>query len=511
MFGCNGLVFADRTPHPSLYEVQKVYQNVAIEAVNLETGELRLHNKHVFSDLSHTTFRWQITEDGVVVESQEMVAPDVDAGTAVSLNLPYDLPQSQPGREYHLLIQLVLTETTNWADAGHVIAWEQFTVPQIGPIFEIGPISTIDMPPLVVTNHKAQTSEVGDELPSLKTSEVFEGVTISGENFTVSFSRLDGSLTRFATNGTELVTAPLVPNLWRVPIDNDISATILVPISRFAGYGRQPWRNVAEKRKLISFEVVILSETVVKARAAWRIKNGATPFFTTYTIYGSGDVVVDSRFTPSRDMARFGMMLDVAGQLDRVTWLGKGPHETMWDRQDGAAVGLYSLPVEEMIHDYARPQENGNRSEVRWATLTNEAGNGLLIADAGGTRLNLSTRPYTQDDLAKAERIHQIPRRENISLHIDYQQSGVGGDVPSGSQPHEEYRLHKNHEYRYAFRLRPFFANEPIQRDKTWVVSDVPVEPVKVEKKNWGKTAVIVAGIALASLAIWKMLSKEKS
>jgi len=235
-----------------------------------------------------------------------------------------------------------------------------------------------------------------------------------------------------------------------------------------------------------------------------------TPFFTTYTIYGSGDVVVDSRFTPSRDMVRFGMMLDVAGEFDQATWLGKGPHETMWDRQDGAAVGLYSLPVEEMIYDYARPQENGNRSNVRWATLTNEDGNGLLIADVGGTLLNLSARPYTQNDLAQAERIHQIPRRENISLHIDYQQSGVGGDVPSGSKPHEEYRLHKNHEYRYAFRLRPFLANETIQRDKSWVVDDVPVEPVKVEKKNWGKTAVIVAGVSLVGLAIWKLLKKKK-
>jgi len=510
MFGCNGIVFADRTPHPSLYEVKKGYQNIAIEAVSLETGDLLLQNKYVFSDLSHTTVRWQITEDGAAMESGEMAALDVDAGTAVSLNLPYDLPQSQPGCEYHLLIQLVLSESTDWADAGHVIAWEQFALPQVGPISKIGPISTTDMPPLVVTNHDAQTSEAGDELPSLKTSEVFDGVTISGENFAISFSREEGSLTRFTADGTELVTAPLVPNLWRVPIDNDISATILVPISRLAGYGRQPWRDVAEKRKLINFEVVILSETVVKVRVAWRIKHGVTPFFTTYTIYGSGDVVVDSRFTPSRDMVRFGMMLDVAGEFDQATWLGKGPHETMWDRQDGAAVGLYSLPVEEMIYDYARPQENGNRSNVRWATLTNEDGNGLLIADVGGTLLNLSARPYTQNDLAQAERIHQIPRRENISLHIDYQQSGVGGDVPSGSKPHEEYRLHKNHEYRYAFRLRPFLANETIQRDKSWVVDDVPVEPVKVEKKNWGKTAVIVAGVSLVGLAIWKLLKKKK-
>ncbi|MBE2224512.1 MAG: DUF4981 domain-containing protein, partial [Anaerolineae bacterium] len=533
MFCSNGLVSANRTPHPHLYEVQKVYQNVAIEVVNLETGELRLHNKHVFTDLSHTTICWQITEDGVVVESGELVAPDVDAETAVSVtkpvevHLPYILPTNQPGREYHLLIQLVLSEATNWADAGHVIAWEQFALPQIGPISKIGPISTSDMPPLTVSDmtQNTQTSEV------FKTSEVFDDVTISGENFAVSFSRENGALTRFTANGTELVTAPLVPNLWRVPIDNEISATILVPISRFAGYGRQPWRGVAEKRKLIRFDVVQLSQSVVKVRVAWqfpfdklpfdKLRGHRSPFQTTYTIYGSGDVVVDSTFTPSRDMQRFGMMLDVAGQFNQVTWLGKGPHETMWDRQDGAAVGLYSLPVEEMVHDYARPQENGNRSNVRWATLTNEAGDGLLIADAGGTLLNLSARPYTQDDLAQAERIHQLHRRENISLHIDYQQSGVGGDVPSGGQPHEEYRLHKNHEYRYAFRLRPFSPTTPIQRDRNWVVSDVPAEPVKVEKKRWGKTAVsissrqlilatVLAGLLFLNAVVWRILVKRK-
>ncbi len=489
MFGCNGLVFADRTPHPSLYEVQRVYQNVAIEAINLETGALRLHNKHIFSDLSYTKIRWQITEDGMVLDSGILAAPDVDARTAVSLNLPYDLPYGQPGREYHLLVQLLLAEPTNWADTGHVLAWRQFELP-------------IKTPALILA--KTQT------MAPLGLTESADEVNVSGEDFSVSFSRLDGSLTRFAANGTELVTSPLVPNLWRVPLDNDIATTVLVPVSRIAGYGSQPWRDVAKNRRLVSFEVVVLSKTVVKVRAAWQVKYGVTPFFTTYTIYGSGDVVVDSCFTPSRDMVRFGMMLDVSGQFDQVTWLGKGPHETMWDRQDGAAVGLYSLPVDEMIHDYARPQENGNRSNVRWATLTNEAGNGLLVADVGGTLLNISVRPYTQDDLAHAKRIHQLPRRENISLHIDYKQKGVGGDVPSGSQPHEEYRLHKHHEYRYTFRVKPFFANDPVQRDKIWGVPDIPVEPVKVAGNGWGKTAVIAAGVALVSFAVWKLLKQEK-
>ena len=451
----------------------------------------------------------------MVVDSGELAAPDVAAETAVSLHLPYKIPPGQPGREYYLLVQLILSAPTNWADAGHVIAWEQFALPQIEPISKIGSISTRD----------TQTSEVGDDESSLKTSEVFDDVTISGENFAVSFSRLNGALTHFAAEGVEFITSPLVPNLWRVPIDNEIATTVIVPVSRFAGYGRQPWHGVAEQRKLVIFDVVQLSASVVKIRAAWQMKNSHfdklsdrlrgrhSLFFTTYTVYGSGDVVVDSQFTPSRDMKRFGMMLDVAGEFNQVTWLGKGPHETMWDRQNGAAVGLYSLPVEEMVHDYARPQENGNRSEVRWATLTNEAGNGLLIADAGGTLLNMSARPYTQDDLANAKRIHELPRRENISLHIDYQQSGVGGDVPSGSQPHAEYRLHKDHEYRYAFRLRPFWAGDKVERDKTWVVSDVPVEPVMVEKTGWGKTAVIaigIAGLIALNLAVWRILAKEK-
>lgn len=492
MFGCNGLVFANRTPHPSLYEVQKVYQNVAVEAVDLQSGELRLHNKHVFSDLSDTTIRWQITEDGVVVDSGELAAPEVDAGETVSLHIPYTLPPNQPGHENHLLVQLVLTESTNWADAGHVIAWEQFALPQIGPISKIGPISTTDM-------------------PALDLAETSEDVTISGENFAITFSRVDGSLTRFTANETELVTSPLVPNFWRVPIDNEIATTVLVPISKLAGYGRQPWRNVAEVRKLTRFDVAVLSQTVIKIRAAWQVNNGRSPLQITYTIYGSGDVVVDTHFTPSRDMMRFGMMLDVDGQFDQVTWLGKGPHETMWDRQDGAAVGLYSLPVEDMVHDYARPQENGNRSEVRWATLTNETGNGLLIADTGGTLLNLSARPYTQDDLAQAERIHHLPRRENISIHIDYKQSGVGGDVPSGSQPHEEYRLHKDREYRYAFRLRPFSAGDTVQRDKRWGLLDIPAEPKPVKKRNgWWKTAVLATSVVLTSFAVWQFFTNKQ-
>jgi beta-galactosidase len=493
MFCCNGLVFADRTPHPSLYEVQKVYQNAAFAAVDLAAGRLRLHNKHVFRNLDGLNIVWQITEDGLPIQSGALPAPHAAPHTAVPLHIPYTLPPGKAGREYHLLVQLTLSAATDWAEAGHVLAWEQFALPV--PVAAPALVNTRTMPPLTLT-------ETGDD------------VTITGANFTLCFSKTNGALTRFAANGVELITAPLVPNLWRAPIDNAIATTVLVPISRLVGYGRQPWRGVAEKRQLLTFDVAALSNGVIKIRAAWQMHYGRTPFHTTYTIYGSGDVVIESQFTPTREMVRLGMTLDVAGLFRRITWLGKGPHETMWDRQDGAAVGLYSLPVEELIHDYARPQENGNRSAVRWATLTDEAGRGLLIADAGGTLLNFSAHPYTQDDLAHAERIHQLPRRENITLHIDYQQSGVGGDVPAGSRPHAEYRLLPDRAYRYAFRIRPLPANGEIDRGTDWGVSAIPAQPELATPKKVGKaaaTAVAVGAFILMGLALWQRRKKRQA
>jgi len=147
------------------------------------------------------------------------------------------------------------------------------------------------------------------------------------------------------------------------------------------------------------------------------------------------------------------MQRAMPGRFDMLTWLGRGPHETYWDRKTGAAVGLYSGSVEENIHVYVRPQENGNKSDVRWMALTDRDGIGFIAV--GMPTIDVSAWPFTMQELEDAPHIHELPRRDLITVNLDYKQMGVGGDDSWGARPHPEYTLPAE-KYRYRFRLMPY-------------------------------------------------------
>ena len=152
-------------------------------------------------------------------------------------------------------------------------------------------------------------------------------------------------------------------------------------------------------------------------------------------------------------MGRFGMQLTIPNKYNQLTWFGNGPHETMLDRKTSGALGIYTGKVDELIHNYIKPQENGNRTDVRWAALTNEEDIGLFVSDTGGTHLNISAWPYSLEDLELANHTYDLPKREFITLNIDYKQCGIGGDVPAMAMLHKKYKLKGNEDYTYTFRI----------------------------------------------------------
>lgn len=201
-----------------------------------------------------------------------------------------------------------------------------------------------------------------------------------------------------------------------------------------------------------------VSPQVVRIVADATLPAGESGYRAVYTVYGSGDVVVESSINPREDLPelpRFGMQMGLRGEFNTMTWYGRGPYETYWDRKSGAAVGVYSGPVEDQIYDYFRPQENGNKTDVRWAAWTNGDGVGLMAV--GMPLLNVSAWPYTMDDLEKAKHINELPRRDTVTVNLDYKQMGVGGDdgwTPN-ARPHPEYTLPPKPRS-YRFRLRPY-------------------------------------------------------
>jgi len=181
-----------------------------------------------------------------------------------------------------------------------------------------------------------------------------------------------------------------------------------------------------------------------------------TKYRVVYEVYGSGDIVIEASMEPSGnppELPRFGMQMAIPGRYSMMTYLGRGPHENYWDRNTGAAVGLYSGSVENQLHVYTRPQESSNRTDVRWLMLSDSNGSGLLAV--GSPVLSVSAWPYSMEDLEKAMHIHELPRRDFLTLNLDYRQMGVGGDDSWGARPHPEYTLPAR-PYSYRFRLKPY-------------------------------------------------------
>jgi len=286
----------------------------------------------------------------------------------------------------------------------------------------------------------------------VRLNESEDAFTVSGEDFTVVVGKASGALEAFELGSRELVTGPLVPNFWRVPLDNDIGFLLMNDMP-----GRLAvWKTAGPERSVTSVRAEKLAPQAIRIVAEATLPAADSTYITTYTVYGSGDVVVEGRFTPGGELPelpRFGMQMAVPASLATMTWFGRGPHETYWDRKTGAAVGRYAGKVEELIHDYVRPQENGNRTDVRWVTLTDPAGTGLLAV--GAPHLSVAAWPYTMEDLEAATHIHELPRRDSITLNLDHKQMGVGGDDGWGARPHPEYTLDSK-PYDYRFRLRAY-------------------------------------------------------
>ncbi|MCK4294319.1 MAG: DUF4981 domain-containing protein [Planctomycetes bacterium] len=428
-FCCNGLVQPDRKPNPSLYEVKKVYQRIHVLPVDILAGKFRVHNEYNFLNLDFADISWELSADGRVIQEGTLPKLSVAPAAERDLNISFEKPSLQPGAEYWLKIIFALAADTTWAERGHVVAWDQFQV-------------SFDVPSAPVPDVKM--------MQSLTLKQTAQNITVAGQGFELTFAKDSGALESFVFGSKQLIASPLVPNFWRVPIDNDNGNGM----PRRLG----AWRNAGPNRTVKLVKAEQLRPQIVRVTAEAIIPVGTNSTYkTVYTVYGSGDLLVDASFTPGGDrlpdMPRFGMQMAMPAQFNTLTWFGRGPHETYWDRKTGAAVGVYSGYVDEHIHLYVRPQENGNKSDVRWMALSDREGAGLIAV--GVPTIDVSAWPFTMQDLEEATHIHELPKRDTITINLDYKQMGVGGDDSWGARTHREYTLPAK-PYRYRFRLTPY-------------------------------------------------------
>ncbi|MCG8451435.1 MAG: DUF4981 domain-containing protein [Pirellulales bacterium] len=425
-FCCNGLVRPDRSPNPSLMETKKVYQFIKVTPVDLAAGKVKVHNKYAFVTLDFVELQWRVEVDGTVVESGRLTDLDVQPGEERIVSIPFVAPHLKPGQEAFLTTEFLLRSETPWAKQGHVVAWDQYPLPMAAPL--PAAIDTTALAPLTVQENDSS-------------------IAVRGKNIALKIGADSGAIESLTHAGAELVSAPLVPNYWRVPIDNDRGNKMPKRLG--------VWKQAGGKKEITDITVAHPYPGVVNIRSSWKLPAGDSEQHCDYTIFGNGDVLVEFQLEPVGELPhvpRVGMQMALPASLDRLTWFGRGPHESYWDRKTSAAVGLFSGGVAEMLHHYVRPQECGNRADVRWVVLQDKTGAGLMVI--GQENINFSAWPFTMNDLAQAKHIHELPRRETITLNIDHQQMGVGGDNSWGAKPHPEYLLPAR-PYTYAFVLRP--------------------------------------------------------
>jgi len=431
-FCINGILLPDRKPNPALYEVKKVYQNVKFYSLNLLEGKVIIHNKFNFISLDDFITNWELTANGKVIQQGLIDNLNIGPSEKKELIVPFHEPNLQFNTEYHLKMIISLGKNKPWAEKDHVIAWDQFKLPFNPPKKSI-PIK---------------------ELFDIGLEDLKENFTIKGEEFKIKIGKKTGAIEAYTYRNIELFKSPLIPNFWRVPTDNDLG---LIDFSQSSAPSFDfSWKNTNKNRKVKSIHSERINNKIIKIFVLFNIDNSEKKMSITYTVYGDGNICIKSVITPSIDMARFGMQLTIPSEFNQLTWFGKGPHETMLDRKTSGAVGIYAGSVEDLIHDYVRPQENGNRTDVRWAALTNHEDFGLFISDIGGTYLSVSAWPYSIEDLELAKHTCDLPKREFITFNIDYKQQGVGGDIPAMANIHKKYKLKREKEYSYTFRIRGY-------------------------------------------------------
>jgi beta-galactosidase len=421
----NGLMHADRRPNPHVWEVKKVYQNIKVAAEDLAAGNLRVRNKFFFTNLNEFDASWLLRRDGVEAASGALRRLDIAPQSEQVVSIPIDRPADAAG-EYLLTISFTLPEDRSWADAGHRIAWDQFELPW--------------------GEGKSVAGDPTGDAPVLETTDQ-EYIVTSGEVRSV-VDRASGALRSYRIGQTEMLAEPLVPNFWKVPNDNQMRNNYVQRLGA--------WRNAAANRRLVEIAADD-GDTQICVVAKYRLPVADAEYTLRYTFGAGGSVAVAAAYAPGAGPApllpRFGMKMAVPRRFDRVAWYGRGPQETYWDRKTGGEIAVYKSTVDEMVFPYARSQDTGNRTDVRWMTVTDTDSVGIKIS--GAEPLSASAWPYTMRDVEAASHPYELPRREHNTVFIDYRLHGVGGDNSWGARTHPEYTLPGDQPYRYGFTISP--------------------------------------------------------
>ncbi|MDE5910882.1 MAG: DUF4981 domain-containing protein, partial [Clostridia bacterium] len=416
-FAFNGIVRADRSPNPALYEVRYQYQQAKFE---LEDNTLTVLNRHRFTNLNEFEFKATLVAEGEELYSKTFeldCAPDESVSTQL-IDKQIDMPKD---KEVVCNIYMSTKSDTAYASKGHVVAYEQFIL-----------------------------QEYDFTAPTLTAGATFKA---EGKNYIITagesvFVLEKGAIVSAKVNGKEKLTSPLRPNFVRATIDNDALPQVPKIIANTI-MGVNAYRN-AQKGLKAKRVTVREEQGVVIAEIDWSMRY-LKRLHTTYKFGGDGSIDASMSLVCSKDMERYGFTLRLAKGVDEIKMYAKGPHENYCDRATASKLGLWKGGVENFIHDYLYPQENGNHTGVRYANIGGENGVSVKAVDKS---FEMTVHPYTCEALHNAQHMHELAREDMLTICIDGKQRGVGGDVPAMANTKPQYKILPKEQHNLRFVLK---------------------------------------------------------
>lgn len=425
-FCANGIIGADRKPHPQIVEVKHGYQNIGITAVDASKGEFKLKNKFLFTNLSDFNCKWVIKAEGEEVLSGELGKIECAPLEECNIKIDFDSSKLPKDKEVILTVSFETTKESLGIEKDYEIAFEQFIINAMPQPKDDNADGNLDFD----INGKR--------------------VTVKGDNLEVIVD--DGKIVSYKIDGKELLKAPLMPNYFRALTDNDIDFLNFTPqwakFHPFYAWQRATHHTRADKTE------VIKNNNAVEIHIAFSTA-GLKKSVATYRVYPDGRLYVFHSAVPTKGMLRFGYQMTMDKSMEYITWYGRGPKPTYIDRKLGSKIDLYKSSVTDFEYRYMRPQESSNRCDVRYFTLTDKNGFGIKVDAYYDNPINFSAYHYTTDGLEKATHINDIPYEDITTVNIDHRQLGVGGDLPGQAFVREPYTMPKGQKQEYSFVITP--------------------------------------------------------
>lgn len=435
-FCANGLINADRTIHPGLNEVKKVYQPIWISGEQAANGTIKLHisNHFLFTDLKELNFAWEVYQEGGLLRSGEELLQG-KAGQSITKTI--SIGSWDNDKECFLIVKFLTPTATDLVPANHIVAQEQ----------------------LVLNERKYQEPSSQGKLAfeERENEVIFSSGDIKGQ-----INKRNGQLTEYSYKGKRLITRAPVPNFWRAPIDNDF------------GQGLQRssnvWRSAGDYMETSNCIIRNNADGSATVTLEQKLRYIEIPYSTQYHIYPDGSVKISGTMDMTGknrpELLRFGMKMQLPLEMDNVVYYGRGPWENYNDRNTGAFVGTYTCQVNDLKYDYIRPQENGYRTDCRYIQFTDNAGTGIAF-EATDNLICFSARHNLDEDFdpgltKKQQHPIDVDARRTIALNIDLKQMGVGGNNSWGARPLDPYRL-LDDIYTYSYIIKPVAIKPAMQ------------------------------------------------